>query len=98
MISKEFLEGLGITDEAVVKSITDTYNADIKTEKDSTAAVQKQLDEANTAIKSYNGTSLTSGTTAISVSVGDILEIVNISSSKVKAVAYVTVTASDIAE
>ncbi len=41
MINKEFLEGLGITDETVVKSITDTYNADIKTEKDSTAAVQK---------------------------------------------------------
>ncbi len=53
MINKEFLEGLGITDETVVKSITDTYNADIKTEKDSTAAVQKQLDEANTTIKSY---------------------------------------------
>ena len=53
MINKEFLEGLGITDEAVVKSITDTYNADIQTEKDSTAAVQKQLDEANTTIKSY---------------------------------------------
>lgn len=53
MINKEFLEGLGITDEAAVKSITDTYNADIQTEKDSTAAVQKQLDEANTTIKSY---------------------------------------------
>ncbi|MBR3422688.1 MAG: phage scaffolding protein [Ruminococcus sp.] len=53
MINKEFLEGLGITDEAVVKSITDTYNADLKTEKDSIAAVQKQLDEANTTIKSY---------------------------------------------
>lgn len=53
MINKEFLEGLGITDEAVAKSITDTYNADIQTEKDSTAAVQKQLDEANTTIKSY---------------------------------------------
>ena len=53
MINKEFLEGLGITDEAVGKSITDTYNADIQTEKDSTAAVQKQLDEANTTIKSY---------------------------------------------
>lgn len=45
----------------------------------------------------YDGTSLTSGTTAISVSAGDILEIVNLSSSKIKAVAYVTVAASDIA-
>lgn len=45
----------------------------------------------------YNGTSLTSGTTAISVNAGDIIEIVNLSSSKVKAVAYVTVNASDIA-
>lgn len=53
MINKEFLEGLGITDEATVKSITDTYNADIKTEKDSAAAIQTQLDEANTTIKSY---------------------------------------------
>ncbi len=53
MIDKKFLEGLGITDEAVVKSITDTYNADIKTEKNSAAAIQTQLDEANTTIKSY---------------------------------------------
>ena len=45
----------------------------------------------------YDGTSLTSGSTAISVSAGDVIEIVNLSSSKVKAVAYVTVTASDIA-
>ena len=53
MINKEFLEGLGITDEATVKSITDTYNADITTDKDSAAAIQTQLDEANTTIKSY---------------------------------------------
>lgn len=53
MIDKKFLEGLGITDEATVKSITDAYNADIKTEKDSAAAIQTQLDEANTTIKSY---------------------------------------------
>ena len=53
MIDKKFLEGIGITDEATVKSITDTYNADIKTEKDSAAAIQTQLDEANTTIKSY---------------------------------------------
>lgn len=53
MIDKNFLEGLGITDEATVKSITDTYNADIRTEKDSAAAIQTQLDEANTTIKSY---------------------------------------------
>ncbi len=53
MINKEFLKSLGITDEAAVKSITDTYNADIKTEKDSAAAIQKQLDEANNTIKSY---------------------------------------------
>lgn len=45
----------------------------------------------------YDGTSLTSGTTAIEVSAGDILEIVNLSSSKVKAVAYVTVSSGDIA-
>lgn len=53
MINKEFLEGLGITDEATVKSITETYNADIKAEKDGAAAIQTQLDEANATIKSY---------------------------------------------
>ncbi len=46
----------------------------------------------------YDGTSLTSGTTAIAVSAGDVIEVVNLSSSKVKAVAYLTVAASDIAE
>lgn len=51
-------------------------------------------DETSSA---YAGTSLTSGTTAIEVSEGDVLEIVNLSSSKVKAVAYVTVKAADIA-
>ncbi len=50
-------------------------------------------DETSSA---YDGTSLTSGTTKIEVSEGDVIEIVNLSSSKVKAVAYVTVTASDI--
>ena len=44
----------------------------------------------------YDGTSLTSGTTKIAVAEGDVLEIVNLSSSKVKAVAYVTVKAADI--
>ena len=51
------------------------------------------FDETSSA---YDGTSLTSGTTKISVSEGDVLEIVNLSSSKVKAVAYVTVKAADI--
>lgn len=46
---------------------------------------------------SYGGTELTSGSTEIEVTAGDIIEIVNVSSSKVKAVAYVTVKASDIA-
>ena len=50
----------------------------------------------NETATAYDGTSLTSGTTKIAVSAGDILEIVNLSSSKVVAVAYVTVTASDI--
>lgn len=43
-----------------------------------------------------SGTSLTSGTTKIAVAEGDILEIVNLSDSKVVAAAYVTVTAADI--
>lgn len=46
----------------------------------------------------YGGTSLTSGTTAIAVSAGDVIEVVNLSSSKVKAVTYLTVEADDIAE
>jgi len=45
----------------------------------------------------YGGTALTSGSTAIAVSEGDILEIVNLSSGKVVSVAYVTVKAADIA-
>ena len=56
-------------------------------------ASRATFDETSTA---YGGTSLTSGTTKIEVSEGDVIEIVNLSSSKVKAVAYVTVAASDI--
>ena len=56
-------------------------------------SVRATYDETSSA---YDGTSLTSGTTKIEVSEGDVIEIVNLSSSKVKAVAYVTVTASDI--
>jgi hypothetical protein len=56
-------------------------------------ASRATYDETSTA---YDGTSLTSGTTKIAVSEGDVIEIVNLSSSKVKAVAYVTVTAADI--
>lgn len=56
-------------------------------------SVRATYDETSTA---YGGTSLTSGTTKISVSEGDVIEIVNLSSSKVKAVAYVTVKAADI--
>lgn len=44
----------------------------------------------------YGGTSLTSGSTKIEVNAGDILEIVSLTSSKVKSVGYVTVTAADI--
>ena len=46
----------------------------------------------------YAGTALTSGTTEISASAGDVIEIVNLSSSKVKAVAYITVGGGDVAE
>lgn len=53
MIDQKFLEGIGITDENVVKSITETYAADIKAEKDTAAAIQKNLDTANTTIQSY---------------------------------------------
>ena len=40
----------------------------------------------------YAGTSLTSGSTEISASVGDVIEIVNLSGDKVVAVTYMTVT------
>ena len=58
-------------------------------------ASRATFDETATA---YGGTSLTSGTTAIAVSAGDVIEVVNLSSSKVKAVAYLTVSAGDIAD
>lgn len=49
-----------------------------------------------TSSSDYAGTSLTSGTTKIAVSEGDVLEIVNLSDSAVVAAAYVTVAAADI--
>lgn len=52
----------------------------------------------NEGTSAYGGTSLTSGTTQIAVSAGDVIEVVNISDSKVKAVAYLTVSAGDIGE
>lgn len=42
----------------------------------------------------YAGTTLTSGTTEIAVSDGDVIEIVNLSSSKVVAVTYITATST----
>lgn len=53
MIDQKFLEGIGITDAETVKAITETYAADIQSEKDSAAAIQKDLDTANTTIQSY---------------------------------------------
>ena len=53
MIDQKFLEGIGITDENVVKSITETYTADIKAEKDTAAGIQQSLDTANATIQSY---------------------------------------------
>lgn len=50
----------------------------------------------NQTSSNYAGTSLTSGTTEIAASAGDIIEIVNLSSSKVVSVGYITVAASDI--
>lgn len=53
MIDQKFLEGIGITDENIVKSITETYSADIKAEKDTAAGIQQSLDTANATIQSY---------------------------------------------
>ena len=44
----------------------------------------------------YEGTSLTSGTTEIAVSAGDVIEVADVSSSKVKSVGYITMTAANI--
>ena len=44
----------------------------------------------------YAGTSLTSGSTEIAVSAGDIIEVVDIAPSKVKAVGYITIAAANI--
>ncbi len=50
----------------------------------------------NQTSTNYAGTSLTSGTTEISATVGSVIEIVNISSSKVVSVGYITVTADSV--
>ncbi len=50
----------------------------------------------NESSSAYAGTALTSGTTEIEANAGDIIEIVNLNSSKVVAVAYLTVSAEDI--
>lgn len=50
----------------------------------------------NQTSSNYGGTALTSGTTEITVSKGDVIEIVNLSSSKVVATGYITVAESDI--
>ena len=44
----------------------------------------------------YSGTSLTSGSTEIEASAGDIIEVADLSSSKVKAVGYISITAANI--
>ena len=50
----------------------------------------------NMTATNYAGTPLTSGTTEISVADGDIIEVVNLASSKVVSVGYYTVKAGDI--
>lgn len=48
----------------------------------------------NQTSASYGGTPLTSGTTEVAAKEGDVIEVANISSSKVVSVGYITVTAS----
>lgn len=50
----------------------------------------------NTTGTAYAGTTLTSGTTEIEVAEGDIIEVVNLVSSKVASVGYITIKAGDI--
>lgn len=49
-----------------------------------------------TTAGNYSGTPLTSGTTEIPVTEGDVIEVVNLVSSKVASVGYITVKAGDI--
>lgn len=49
-----------------------------------------------TTTAAYSGTTLTSGTTEIEVAEGDVIEVVNLVSSKVSSVGYITVKAGDI--
>lgn len=49
-----------------------------------------------TTAGNYSGTSLTSGTTEIPVTEGDVIEVVNLVASKVASVGYITVKAGDI--
>lgn len=53
MIDRKFLEGIGVTDAETVKSIIETYSADIQAEKDAAGAVRQSLDDANKTIQSY---------------------------------------------
>ena len=46
--------------------------------------------------ETYGGTSLTSGSTEITASAGDVIEVASLSSGKVKAVGYISVTAANI--
>ena len=46
--------------------------------------------------ETYGGTSLTSGTTEITASAGDVIEVASLTSGKVKAVGYISVTAANI--
>lgn len=50
----------------------------------------------NTTGTAYAGTSLTSGTTEIGVTEGDIIEVVSLVSSKIASVGYITIKAGDI--
>ena len=50
----------------------------------------------NMTSTAYAGTSLTSGSTKITANAADIIEVVDLASSKVKAVGYITVTAASI--
>lgn len=82
----------GSTDDTTVVTITAGNTGTTYAYKVNPTA-RATFDQTST---SYAGTSLTSGTTEIEVSEGDVIEVVNLSSSKVKAVAYFTVTAGDI--
>lgn len=84
--------GSGASGKTVTTVADDAEGMTYAYKRNPSARAAYDMDET-----AYGGTSLTSGTTKIDVSEGDIIEIVGLNNSKVVSAAYVTVKAADIA-